>query len=205
MNAAPRLVVFAGPNGAGKSTLAQRLVGGRMEIVNPDVIAAQIAPDRAGDPGVVLQAGRLAVERRKVLLAEGKGFGIETTLTGNSELRMMAEARDRGFKVDLVFVGLNSKEQSAGRVATRVATGGHDVPVEDIERRYDRSMKQLPEAMGLADRVLLADNSGSKHRLIMLRDNQNTRLISRNVPPWAKAALPAEMFKVTSKGRGMEI
>jgi predicted ABC-type ATPase len=36
------LWVFGGPNGAGKSTLARRLLAGKIPIVNPDDLAAEI-------------------------------------------------------------------------------------------------------------------------------------------------------------------
>lgn len=97
----PQLWVIAGPNGAGKSTLARHYLAGRIEIVNPDDIAQQIAPDRRNDPAVAGRAGRIAIERRRALLAAGQSFAFETTLTGHSERAVMAEARDRGFKVNL--------------------------------------------------------------------------------------------------------
>lgn len=41
----PQLWIFAAPNGAGKPTLAQRYVAGRVEIINPDNIAVELAPN----------------------------------------------------------------------------------------------------------------------------------------------------------------
>ena len=45
------------------------------------------------------------------------------------------------------------------RVAARVARGGHDVPAQDVIRRYARSLENLPRAMQLADKVTILDNS----------------------------------------------
>ena len=43
MNIKPQLWVFAGPNGSGKSTMINKFVGGRISIINPDIIARQIS------------------------------------------------------------------------------------------------------------------------------------------------------------------
>lgn len=111
MTSKPQLWVFAGPNGAGKSTLAAKYIAGRIPIVNPDVIALDIAPGNV-DPSVMLRAGRLAIEERRSFLAAGATFAMETTLTGQGELRFMQAAREQNYKVNLVFVGLARAEDS---------------------------------------------------------------------------------------------
>lgn len=40
------------------------------------------------------------------------------------------------------------------------------MPIEDIRRRYDRSLNNLPKAIAIADNVALYDNSGREHRLL---------------------------------------
>lgn len=69
----------------------------------------------------------------------------------------MKDALDRGFKVNLVFVGISSVLQSRRRVAERILRGGHAVPPADIERRFGRSMTHLAQAIQIAHRVLLLD------------------------------------------------
>jgi predicted ABC-type ATPase len=46
------------------------------------------------------------------------------------------------------------------RVRLRVSRGGHDIPDVDIRREYSRSLMRAPEALGLADEVVVLDNSG---------------------------------------------
>lgn len=199
----PQLWVIAGPNGAGKSTLARRYLAGRVEIVNPDDIAQQIAPDRRDDPAVAGRAGRIAIERRRALLDAGQSFAFETTLTGHSERAVMAEARDRGFKVNLVFVGIRDVEQSDSRVIERVKLGGHAVSRSDLERRYGRSMANLPAAMQIAHRVFVVDNTRNRSRLILSREDGRTKLVSSRLPEWAREAIPAELRRI--KARGIEL
>lgn len=43
----------------------------------------------------------------------------------------------------LIYLALPSFEMSKLRVAERVAHGGHNIPAEDIERRFPRSLNHL--------------------------------------------------------------
>lgn len=192
----PQLWVIAGPNGAGKTTLvtqrlADRSLGEQFEVVNPDVIA-QSLPRIAGrldERG----AGEAAVLRRNLLLANGTSLAIETTLSGQSTLRFMRRARSAGYRITLVFVGIDSVELSAERVRSRVADGGHDVPVQALTRRYPDTMAKLPEAMATADRTYILDNSGKRRRLLMIHEDGRLRFLEPHSPDWFKAAVPQEM------------
>lgn len=86
-------------------------------------------------------------------------FAVDTTLSGRRELALMRRAADCGYKVNLVFVCLESPQLCQSRVAQRVAVGGHAVPPKEIARRYWRSVANLAEAMECAHRVLVLDNS----------------------------------------------
>ena len=194
---APQLWVFAGPNGAGKSTLAARQVRGRVPIVNPDEIARTLPPARDG--GVdVLGAGRIALQERERRVGARESFAVETTLTGRGELALIARAKEAGYAVRLFYVGLDDLALSVDRVATRVAAGGHDVPRADLFRRFDRSRGNLAEALRLADRAFVLDNSGQRRRLVLVRDDGRTRVISRRLPVWVEAAVPLDLRVATT-------
>jgi|TARA_R110000772_G_scaffold268526_1_gene395919 predicted ABC-type ATPase len=195
----PQLWVFSGPNGAGKSTLAAKYIAGRIPIVNPDVIALDIAPGNF-DPSVMLRAGRLAIEERRNFLAAGATFAMETTLTGQGELRFMQAAREQNYKVNLVFVGLARAEDSYSRVMGRVQAGGHPVPDADIARRFARSMANLPAAMRIAHRSYVVDNSGEGFRLMLVRMARETRYIRQRLPAWTRAAVPAALRQTPEMG-----
>ena len=92
-------------------------------------------------------------------LERGETFSVETTLSGKNYLKMMTNARCRGFEIVLVYIGTDRVEINLARIAKRVLAGGHSVPEEDVRRRYDRSFQNLPLAAACADHVLLFDNS----------------------------------------------
>lgn len=60
----------------------------------------------------------------------------------------------------MIYIWLNSVELAVARVAHRVQQGGHDVPREVIERRYQRGLKNLFSIyIPLANSWTLCDNS----------------------------------------------
>jgi predicted ABC-type ATPase len=195
----PQLWVFAGPNGGGKSTLVERFhVADGIPVVNPDVIASRLDPAHKGEPAIMLRAGKVAASERRRLLASGLSFGIETTLTGHSELRLMNDARVVGHKVTLVFVGVNDALTSLARVRERVARGGHDVPAPIVLRRYYKSLENLPAAIGFADRSFIVDNREDRHRLLVTIDDSRIRYLSRRLPDWATKLISGGLLRAFS-------
>jgi predicted ABC-type ATPase len=178
----PQLWVIAGPNGAGKTTLVTRRLAGRMTVVNPDEIAARL-PRIAGRLDE-RQAGVIAVRERGRLLAEGRSFAIETTLTGASALQLMRRARACNYKITLVFVGLERADLSASRVADRVWHGGHDVPLDAIARRFPVSLANLAPALALADRAYIFDNSEERRRFLLKVEGGAVRWQAERLPTW---------------------
>ncbi len=95
----------------------------------------------------------------------------------------MRAAGDAEYKLNLVYVGVDSIIRSKTRVAERVGKGGHDVPADALERRYERSLLNLEEAAGLADRVIVFDNSGDRHRLVLVDEGGVVRRHAE-LPRW---------------------
>ncbi|EPG4238238.1 zeta toxin family protein [Klebsiella pneumoniae] len=175
----PQLWVIAGPNGAGKSTLVKRHIIGKIEVVNPDDIAREQGISNR-------KAGEQALLQRTDNLKNGRTFAVETTLTGMGEIKLMQLAAAAGYKINLIYVGVKDVGMSVARVNQRVSLGGHNVPIDDIFRRYERSVSNLPKAMAVADRVWIFDNSYNRRRLLLRTDRDKTKLISLDLPAWLK-------------------
>lgn len=181
--------VIAGPNGAGKSTLSDRYFAGKVPVVNPDNIAAK-------NPLLgAIGAGKQSIAEQKNLMVQGKSFAWETTMSGNRELALMRAAKAAGYKVNLVYIGIRDSKASMMRVQGRVDAGGHNVPQSDIARRFDRSLKNLPEALKIADRAYVLDNSGERRRLVLVRELDQTRKAAKDMPRWLVDALPTAMYR----------
>lgn len=174
---------IAGPNGAGKSTRAKEFLGGLGEIVNPDEIAREISvltPEEG-----LAAAGRAAIARRRELLKSGRSFSIETTLSGRTLFRFAKDARQKAWKIGLLYIGLRSSGQAIERVHLRVKSGGHDVPPGEVRRRYARSLANLSSFVALADHAVFVDNSG-RHRWRVLLEivEQRIRFRGHKLPSW---------------------
>ncbi|WP_387490923.1 AAA family ATPase [Photorhabdus sp. RM96S] len=188
----PQLWVIAGPNGAGKSTLVRRHLTGKVPVVNPDDIARELSLHNPSLKNA--EAGRLAIKQRAVFLQECRSFAVETTLTGKGEIKLMEQAVSAGYKVNFIFVGVHDVGLSAARVALRVRAGGHNVPVVDIFRRYDRSIINLPLAMNISDRVWIFDNSNKRRQLLLARDRDRVKQLSSYLPEWFRRAASNEII-----------
>lgn len=192
MTARPQLWVFAGPNGAGKTTLVERFgIAGRMPIVNPDTIAAVLRQSRPSDAPVALEAGRDAVAHRRSLITARQSFGIETTLTGHSETRVMRAAHAAGYKITVIFIGLDGAMTAIARVRERVARGGHSVPPAVVLRRFDKGLVALPATLALADRWFVLDNSADRTRLLLSGAGKAIRYAATQRPGWARHLIDA--------------
>jgi predicted ABC-type ATPase len=197
----PQLWVIAGPNGAGKSTLTRRYLAGRLPIVNPDDIAQELDPIDPTRVRIRVRAGREAIRRQEALLTQGTDFAMETTLAGNRELALLRRARVAGYKITLVYIGVDSPDVLLGRIAQRIIAGGHDVPTEDVDRRYLRSMANLAVALQRTDRAFVLDNTGQRFRLLLSLESGQVRHLSRNLPRWAQDALPSTLLRRRGRAR----
>ncbi|BAZ09172.1 hypothetical protein NIES4071_09780 [Calothrix sp. NIES-4071] len=139
----PRLIVIAGSNGAGKSTFTRNAHSLNLPIIDPDAEARAINPDNP--ESIAVAAGKVAIRRAREYLSNNQSFAVETTLSGSTYLKMMRDAKAKGYETNLIYVGIDNVETNIGRVATRVLAGGHNVPDEDVRRRYERSLNNLPK------------------------------------------------------------
>lgn len=180
MTGSPRLTIVGGPNGAGKSNLT-RTAGLRGHLIDPDAIAKAINP--ANPESASLTAGREALRRADDYISKRLDFVQESTPSGSSALRLIAKAKAAGYELDLRYVGVPATEVSQARVAERVASGGHNIPVEDIDRRYGRSMAALSAVLAIVDTATLYDNAGDQQHRIVAEVSGGVTILQAPEPP----------------------
>jgi predicted ABC-type ATPase len=169
----PRIVIIAGPNGAGKTTFAQEYLpreAGFPDFINVDLIAqglSPFAPDKAA-----LQAGKIMLAEIARRVKRHESFAFETTLSGRSYARHIPRWRQAGYHVELVFLSLPSADVAIGRVRSRAAQGGHDLPPDVVRRRFDAGLRNFRSIYcTIVDRWELYDNSVRPPRLIAAGSN----------------------------------
>lgn len=161
MSKLPKLYIIAGCNGAGKTTASFTILPEVLdckEFINADEIAKGLSPFQP--ESVAVQAGRIMLARMDELLQKGETFAFETTLATKSYKQKIEWAQANGYEVTLLFFWLDSPNIAKKRVAQRVAEGGHNIPLETIERRYYNGIANLFAIyIDMVDICYIFDNS----------------------------------------------
>jgi predicted ABC-type ATPase len=170
----PNLYIIAGPNGAGKTTASFSLLPDVLHclnFVNADEIARGLSP--FASESVAFQAGRIMLQRIDELLPQKVDFAIETTLATRSYVHLVHRAQNLGYKVHLIYFYLENEEQAIQRVAQRVSNGGHNIPEQDIRRRFKRGIYNLLNLyMPICDSVLIYNNVMTPAKLVARKITQ---------------------------------
>lgn len=162
------LYIIAGCNGAGKTTASFTILPEILhcyEFVNADEIAKGLSPFQPEK--VAFKAGRIMLYRIEELFRGKMDFAFETTLSTKSYKEKVLFAQANGYKVTLLFFWLRTVELAIERVKLRVEEGGHNIPVEVIERRYRNGLKNLFDIyLPLCDETIIVDSSDTAYDLI---------------------------------------
>ena len=178
----PNLYVIGGANGSGKTTVSISLLPSFLdyfEYVNPDAIAAGLSP--LNPESMAILAGRLMLERLRVLSDLGSDFAFETTLASRTFVPFLRDCKIKRYTTNLIYFWLQTPELAVERVARRVASGGHSIPEEVIRRRYQRGLRNLTSLyLPLCDGWIIYDNSGSNPRLVAEQPIEQQPIIYEN-------------------------
>jgi predicted ABC-type ATPase len=165
----PDLFVIAGPNGAGKTTYVKDFLPQEMhcrEFVNADLIAAGLSPfdpDRAA-----FEAGRIMLNRLRALAGQRQDFSFETTLSGRGYVPLLRDLRTAGYSIRLDFLWIPDLDITRQRVRQRVTKGGHNIPDDVQQRRFQLGIRNLAELYRpLIDHWRLYDNTGGRPHLVV--------------------------------------
>lgn len=162
----PEIVVFAGPNGSGKSTIGNLLRPTNMVYINADDIQQALGCDN-------LEAAKIAEQRREEYVKTHQDFCFETVLSTDRNLNLLKRAAAEGFFIRCYYVLTVDPQINVFRVATRVAAGGHNVPVDKIITRYDRALDLVKELVPVCDVCHIYDNSlDAPYRIFKKRKDQ---------------------------------
>lgn len=176
--------IFAGVNGAGKSTLYRAKKQSNEDFgvrINSDEIVRSFGDWKNSIDQ--MKAGKMAIKLRKECVDKGIDFNQETTLTGNRILKFIDFIKEKGYKIHMFYVGLDSDEIAKKRIAERVKKGGHGIPDNVVEKRYIETLQNLKVVLPKVDQVEIYDNSIC-YNLIAVKQDGAIKLYSKNLPKW---------------------
>lgn len=183
-SAKPLGIVVAGHNGSGKSTMWRKHLSSKLRIplVNADRMMLAVLPEPDNKGRLVGWAAELRDTDQSWMRVAQKGveafvaqamankvpFAMETVFSHwrempdgvvESKIQLIEQMQREGYFVLLCFVGLTNASLSVARVQTRVASGGHDVPLQKLLDRFPRTQLAIRAAAFVADATILLDNS----------------------------------------------
>lgn len=187
-------IIVAGPNGAGKTTFVQNIFPKLLsenKFLNADQFAVKLNPYDVAK--VALAAGKQFLKEVDKFLKEDESFIIETTLSGKGLLKKIEAAHKNGFETRLIFLWISRINLCDFRVKGRVASGGHNIPLRDISRRYKRGLTNFKIYSEVVDEyeVFLADETPS----LIFSKNKHKGMIIKDTPRFEKFELSIQSVR----------
>lgn len=188
----PTLHLIVGPNGAGKSTLyatAIKTYFPDAAFVNADLLAREKFGHHANTAEEVAYGQAAATALRLDLLRKRLDLVAETVFSHPSKLELVRDAKTSGYQVWIYHVHVETPTLSIKRIARRVAQGGHDVPTDKAVARYARNQPLIRDAIRLADRAFVFDNSvfGQPPRRILEFRHGVAVFVADSLNHWAQS------------------
>jgi len=175
--------IIAGPNGSGKTTFATKFLPEYAKcpnFVNADLIAQGLSPFSPG--AAAIKAGKLVLEQIHQFANKGVDFAFETTLSGKLYVNLFKSLKAKGYKTCLFFLWIPDTGLAISRIKNRVAQGGHDVPTQDVLRRFDRSISNFFRLyQPFLDAWILFNNAGAVPILIAEKKNAKITIVDESL------------------------
>ncbi len=170
----PIVIALAGSNGAGKSTFYESfLTDSGLRFVNADLLSISLNVS-------AYEAAELASSLRSALVTQRESFIFETVLSDpvGEKVDQLATYADLGYTVVLIFIQIDTPEESIKRVAMRVSQGGQDVPDEKLLARFERTQANLKRAIERLPYVIVYSNDDLAHPYKLVERYENGKVIS---------------------------
>ena len=121
-------------------------------------------------------------------ITTGKSFSQETVFSHPSKIEALKVAKESGYRTYLYFVANRDVAINIARIANRVRSGGHDVPVDKVEARAKRCFENVKRALPYCSRAYFFDNSGIEMRFLAEYSEEDGFVsVATDLPVWFKS------------------
>ena len=158
--------IIGGVNGVGKTSF----VG----------ILKELDPDLGAIIDIGENAALIAIQE---CVAQNVSFTQETTLSGYKTEATAKQVKELGYHVRMFYVGLDTLDESLTRIQNRVRRGGHDIPHDDVTRRFSGRWEAVAKVLPYCDEAEFYDNDNCFIKVAEYR-NGEFRTIGAYSPNW---------------------
>jgi predicted ABC-type ATPase len=202
----PQLLYVAGPNGAGKSTFSKELSEPGAIIFDVDKVIARIEAQSPGMPKkkVYDTATQEFFNKANEAIRLKQYFTLETNFRDKELVDIAAQFKRYGYTTNMVYLTLESIEQSTVRVNERVLDGGHFVDHKNILLNYNEGLQYLERFANRFDKLEIIHNlkDRGKFKSLLNIENQQLVYLSADLPAGVEQTVIniADLYRNNSRG-----
>jgi len=202
----PELFIITGSNGAGKSSVGATYLPEEIRENFPVFDGDKLYMSKqkelwAGGIRVIKEAKKLALafvnetfdSLIENALYKKETFVYEGHFINETTWDIPKKFKAQGYKINMVFLGLENPDISETRVIKRVIQGGHFVPRVMVESNFYGNLEKLNKHYALIDNLEIIDTSETNH--VKLASFTNGLPVSsipiNSLPKWFIMHLPA--------------
>jgi predicted ABC-type ATPase len=175
----PQLLYVAGPNGAGKSTFSKDFSEPGAIIFDVDKVIARIEAQSPGMPKkqVYDTATLEFFNQANEAVRLRQHFTLETNFRDKELVDIAARFKEYGYATNMIYLTLESIEESISRVKERVLDGGHFVDHKNILLNYNEGLQYLERFADSFDKLAIIYSSKDPGEFKSLLNIENKQLV----------------------------
>jgi predicted ABC-type ATPase len=200
----PSLFIVAGPNGSGKSLFSKELTASDYEVFDGDKHMAGLVkkfPETGSEALWSFIDENIFQKEKQKAIQSNLNYAFETNFSSDDPMISAREFKKAGYETHLIYMGVDSLEDSIQRVAYRVRKGGHKVSEESIKHNYEFGLKNFYKHFTEFDFVSLFNNAipftdepiVPQEILYILKGNLHLK--TEGYPEWVKPVIEIMLKK----------
>ena len=160
------------------------IVAGAFGVEKSSLIGA-LAPLKNSLGEIIADDDKTAVRRIQSCMDDGADFTLESTLSGENTIAVIKTATEKGYRITLYYIAVNSVEESLRRISNRVCKGGRNVSAKEVRQSYLHRFEVLPLILPYCDSARFYDNENGFRYVAEYRNGEITHA-ENYCPDWLK-------------------